>query len=536
MWEKSKRVLVSGVLSLSLIGSTTVLAAVNDPTHTQINENTARNYLKVSYEGEILFHEQVPTKTMIQVLNGNNDVIESNVLTSDKEMNLGEPKVNDGKMLSYWSIEMANEKLLIKPILTNKEEYAVKFYVKDSGGNLLENHEQIKEIVKSATRNTKLKDVLPNVNPNPNYKFSGWFETVNNKEEKLQGIDDRKITNSKGEYYAKFYSDFNDNNIDDKTEEITVNFETNIEGKIDPIKLNVGQKVKAPKLSSKDKIFIGWYTNKELTNKFANDNLKGSITLYAKWENAEKVINESEKKPITDKDVSDQVEKLLNDLKNKQTLNEKPDTNNTKDNTKANNSNVTPSTSNPAGTVGSWTQNNSGIKDNAALNANKVNVYNGTKYVIKNKNVGEIYMVKFYDENGAFVSSLALPYGRTIKLLDEKENLHEEYAVRQDTSINLNKADYVVNKDSTFLGLETRTVDVNASEITEIYPKIAKRNNASSFLYKNGEKDNQKKNSEIQIWIITLSVIAVFCIILATLLFLKKRKKKEQDQGQNINI
>lgn len=68
MWEKSKRVLVSSVLSLSLIGNTTVLAAVNNPTQIQENENIARNYLKVSYESKILFHEQVPSKTMIQVL------------------------------------------------------------------------------------------------------------------------------------------------------------------------------------------------------------------------------------------------------------------------------------------------------------------------------------------------------------------------------------------------------------------------------------------------------------------------------------
>lgn len=555
MREKSKRVLVSSVLTLSLIGNTTVLAAVNNPTHTKENENIARNYLKVNYESKVLFHEQVPTKTIIQMLNENNDVIESNILTSDKEMNLEEPKISNGKMLSYWSIEMTNGKLLIKPVLTNKEEFSTKFYVKDDGGNLLENHKQIKEVVKSVTKNTKLKDVLPDVNPNANYKSAGWFETVDKGdgkkvEEKLGNIDDRKITDSKGEYYVKFYSDFNGNNIDDKTEEITVSFVTDIEEKIDPVKLNVGQKIKAPKLSSKDKIFMGWYTNKELTNKFANDNLKESITLYAKWENAEKVINESEKTPITDKDVSDQVEKILNErfkeLKDSQTTTEKSNENNNKDaaknnnqnsdsnNPNANNSNVIPPTSNP---TGGSIQNNTRLKDNVALNSsngNKFSAYTQTKYVIKNKNVGEKYMIKFYDENGAFVSSLTLPYGRTIKLLDEKENLHEEYAVRQDTSINLDTAKYV-NKGSTFLGLDTRTTQVNSSEITEIYPKTVKKSNSSSFLYKQDEKDAQKKNSKNQNLIIILSAIAVFCFTLGTFLFLKKRKKKEQNQAQNTN-
>lgn len=555
MWEKSKRVLVSSVLSLSLIGNTTVLATVNNPTKTQENENIARNYLKVSYESKVLFHEQVPSKTMIQVLNENNDVVESTVLTSDKEMNLEKPKVSNGKMLSYWSIEMKDGKLLIKPVLTTKEEFSVKFYVKDVGGNLLENHQQIKEVVKSATKDTKLKDVLPDINPNTNYKFAGWFETVDKGdgkkvEEKLQDIDDRKITDSKGEYYAKFFSDFNNNGIDDKTEEITVNFVTNIEEQIEPVKLNVGQKIKAPKLSNKDKVFIGWYTNAELTNTFGNDNLKESITLYAKWENAEKVINESEKKPITDKDVSDQVEKILNErfkeLKDSQNITKKPnettnkETNESTDkpkdsnNDNKNNSNVIPPTNNPWGDL---IQNDTQLKDNAALNgsnSNKVSVYTETKYVFKNKNVGEKYMVKFLDESGAFVSSLTLPYGRTIKILDENENSHEEYAVRQDTTINLDTERYI-NKGSTFLGLDTRTVQVNSTEITEIYPTTAK-NNSNSFSYKKDEKNSQKEDSNIQNVILILSTVAVICIILGTLLLLKKRKKKEPNQEQNINM
>ena len=149
MWGKSKRVLVSSVLSLSFIGNTTVLATVNNPTQTQENENVARNYLKVSYEGKVIFHELIPPKTMIQVLNEKNDVVESMVLTSDKEMNLEKPKVSNGKMLSYWTIEMKDGKLFIKPVLTPKQELSVTFYVKDVGGNLVENHKQIKEVVKA---------------------------------------------------------------------------------------------------------------------------------------------------------------------------------------------------------------------------------------------------------------------------------------------------------------------------------------------------------------------------------------------------
>ncbi|WP_253207845.1 InlB B-repeat-containing protein [Bacillus cereus] len=346
-----------------------------------------------------------------------------------------------------------------------------------------------------------------------------------------------------------------------------MNFVTNIEEQIAPVKLNIGQKIKAPKLSNKDKIFIGWYTNAELTNKFSNDNLKDPITLYAKWENAEKVITESEKKPITDKDVSDQVEKILNErfkeLQEAQTNTEKPNETTTEvpnkettgttekpndskgtatnsnqksdaNNAKTNNGNVIPPTNNPWG--GSM-QNDTKLKDYLTSNSsnnNKVSVYTEKKYVFKNKNIGEKYMVKFLDASGAFVSSLTLPYGRTIKILDENENSHEEYAVRQDTTINLDTERYI-NKGSTFLGLDTRTVQVNATEITEIYPTTAK-NNSNSFLYKKDEKNNQKKDSNNQNIIIALVTVAVICIILGTFLFFKKRKKKEKNQEQNINM
>lgn len=63
-------------------------------------------------------------------------------------------------------------------------------------------------------------------------------------EEKLQNIEDMRVTDSQSEYYARFFSDFNNNGIDDKTEEITVNFVTSIEEQIEPVKLNVGQKLK----------------------------------------------------------------------------------------------------------------------------------------------------------------------------------------------------------------------------------------------------------------------------------------------------
>ncbi|MGR5881039.1 InlB B-repeat-containing protein [Bacillus cereus] len=377
----------------------------------------------------------------------------------------------------------------------------------------------------------------------------------------------KKITDSTGVYYAKFYSDLNNNGIDDTTEEITVNFVTNIEEQIEPVTLHVGQRMQTPKLSHTDKVFMGWYTNPELTNKFGNDNMRDSITLYAKWENSEKVINESEKVPIIDKDVSDQVEKMLHERfkeVNEEKINrENPNETKTEvpnqvatgttDNTNANkgvatnnnqksdphNTNSNTNHANPVASnpLGGSLQNGTKGKENGtsnSANSNKITAYTETKYVFKNKHIGEKYMVKFLDESGAFVSSLTLPYGRTIKLIDENEKAHEEYAVRQDTTITLDTERYV-NKGSTFLGLDTRTVQVNATEITEIVPTTAK-NSANSFLYKQEKKGEQKKEKHTSIWMMVCSGIAVVGIMIGIFFFLKKRKQKEKVQIKNPNL
>lgn len=58
-------------------------------------------------------------------------------------------------------------------------------------------------------------------------------------------------------------------------------------------------------------------------------------------------------------------------------------------------------TSNP---WGGSIQNDTKLKENVVSNSNKITAYTETKYVFKNKNIGEKYMVKFLDESGAFVS------------------------------------------------------------------------------------------------------------------------------------
>lgn len=559
MWKKSRLILLSSALVFSLIFSPisfVVLAedepeevedeteesapeAVEDDEKSEIPQNVIQNYVKVKFENKILFHEQVPSKTIIQVLNGSDEVIESEVLSSDMEMELEAPKIEKGNMLSYWSIEQEKGKMIIKPILIEEKELLVNFLTTE-GGELLENNAQTKEIAKSVNKGTNLKDILPEVNPKKHYKFTGWFEYVITEdgeeiEEKLENIEDIKITDSEGEYFAKFYPDFNDNGIDDRTEEVTVKFVTNTDKKIEDVKTNIGNHIKLPTLEKKDSVFMGWFTDSEYQNKFTNDPLQESITLYAKWENADKIIEESETKPITDKDISDQIEKILNERL--QGLNANNASGGSNQNNNAAQTSSNPPKNPPKNSVVNDTS-SSGNQDNGlqvlsepnqSSNANQINTFTEKQYVFANKNIGERYMVKFFDENESFLFSLALPYGKTIKTLDENEQLHSEYAVRQDTTITLNVNDFV-NADSTLLGFDTREVRVNSMQITEVFPQV--KSAVSENLAYERQQALELKNQEMRKWnTIKFSLIGlVIAGVIGALAYLFMRRKRQAQE------
>ena len=461
MWKKTKLILLSSALAFSVTCTTTnFVVLAEDDTQSPITENISQNYLKVKFENKVLFHEQVPSKTIIQVLNAANEVLKSEVLSSDMELELEAPKTEKGKILSYWSIERKENKLLITPVLIAEKELPVKFLATE-GGQLLENNAQTNEIVKSVNKGTNLKDILPEVNPKDRHKFAGWFETLiteeNKKtEEKITDIDDRKIMNTQGNYYAKFFPDFNDNNIDDRTEKITVKVVTNSDEAFKDIATNVGKQFSLPKLKKKDHVFMGWYKDDEYKEKFTDDVFTESLTLYAKWEKVDKVITKAEKKPITDKDISDQVERILDErLRRNNNASQSP---NNASQSPANQ----PKTSDSELVI-------EPIKP--SYEGNTGSSFKETKYVFNNKKLGQEHMVKFFEKDGGFLFSLILPYGKTIKLYDENDSPHEEYTIRQDTTITLNTGDYI-NEGSIFLDFDTREVRVNSTQITEIFPKV----------------------------------------------------------------
>lgn len=522
MWKKSKLVLLSSVLAFSLTYSATnFVALAAEDTTTAVTANNyqyvsnSQNYVKVKFENTVLYHELVPSKTIIQVLNTNDEVIESMVLSGDKEIELNAPKIEKGQMLSYWSIEIKSNKMIIKPILINQKDVSARFFTME-GGDILHNNALITELVKSVNKGTYLKDILPEVNPKNHYKFTGWFATGDSEErEKMseKDIADMKLNGATANYYATFYPDANNNNIDDRTEEITVKFVTNSDKKIENVVAHVGEPIELPEIEKKGSIFMGWYTDEKYKNQFENDIFTESLTLYAKWENAEKVIKESQTKPVTDKEISDRIEKILNErLKGL----------NTNTSTPKNDYNAiqTPSVQIP-----------SVDKGNDSGSANQVNSFKETIYVYDNKNLGQSYMVKFFDENEKFLFSLTSPYGKTIKTYDENEQLRSEYAVRQDTTITLDLKKYI-NEGSLLLGFDSREVKVNSSQITEVFPETKSEINESAAYVQKQAMDAIaerelaiKKRNNIAGWLIAVAILSIGGAILY--LFLKRRKHKQ---------
>lgn len=566
MRKKTKFLLLSSILAFSLTVSP-AMAATNtnsEITEPVVNESESKqpekvnqNYVKVMFEEKIIFHEQVPTKTYIQVLNSNDEVLQSEVLSSDTELELAAPDLEKGEMFSYWSIEKGEDNLTIKPVIVTEKELSVKFTTTE-GGHLLENNAQTTEVVKSVNKGSVLKDALPEVNPEENHKFLGWFEKVSGgKEAKISDIEKRKIVDAKGNYFAKFFPDYDDNNIDDRTEEITVKFVTNSPDKFKDIKTNVGNQIELPVLEKDDSIFMGWYTDEEFRNKYTDDILTGSLTLYAKWEKAEKVIEDAQTKPITDKDISNQVEKILNErlkeFENGNNTNQTPPKNSTAEVPKSsavpknnespkayenppvtNNSDFEPF-ENGYETIQSMPDiNNSEVivqPSEPAYEGNTSNNFKKTKYVFANENIGQVHMVKFFDQEDRFLFSLTLPYGKTIKLYDENEEFRAEYAIRQDTTITINTDEYV-NEGSTLIEFETREVRKNATRITEIFPNVNVNSTDESIAY---EKEmasaamEKQADTKRNLWFILIGGLLALAAGI-TYYFLKKRRESSEEE------
>ena len=533
MWKKSKLLILSSAMILTLSSNVTPLVvAAYDDENTEEMQNVSKHYLKVKYDEKILFHKQLVTKTIVQVKDLEGNIIDSNVLSSDDELELTKPKLTAGKMLSYWDFEQTKELLVIKPVVVDEKDILVKFTALE-GGELVEDKKQMVEVLKSANKDTPLKEVLPKTNPLKGHKFAGFYETI--FDEKLEDTKDvlidenEKLKNPKNEYIAKFYPDLNDNDIDDSTEKIKVKFETDAFEKLDDVEVKVGSVIELPAMEKDDYIFYGWFFDKEFKNEYKGDVLIDDTTFYAKWEKVKEVIKEAEEKPITDKNISDQVEKQMQQQTQKTQPNKQQASKPTASTPVQDQSPKVPVINNPENKEDKGVKENKEDKENKEFDKSLLGSFTETTYEFDNKNVKKRFMVKFYDENENFIMSMTLPYGQTIKTLDENDNLKKEYGVRQNTTIILQAKDYVADVDS-LEDFNTRKVRVNASEIVEISPRVkaaidtsmADEIAAAQKELKQAQKDAKSKTRFTTILVISL----LGALITGLGLFLKKRSKR----------
>lgn len=504
----------------------------------------AQHYLKVIYEDKVLFHEKIDGGKYLEIYNASGDVISSEIFKGDKDVKLEKLENPEGKLLSYWAVEI-DEKITITPVFIEKRSVRSGFIATD-GGHLLHENSQIKDIVKNYKEGALFNEVAPQVNPEENYKFRGWF--YYNADNKIQQF---KVTDISSPvhlttYYAMFYKDMNDNKIDDTTESVTLKFVTNSQQKIKDKNLYVGQPYSMPKLEPKqDHVFIGWYEDSSLSEKFVGDTpLLADKTLYAKWEKVEKIMEESPNNPITDKDISAQVESILNGRLDElekaidrvnQTASDNSQKSATVQTDKGGNvvnppkENVEllpqPENEKPVEQPQPQQQSSNNSTSNNA-ESNEVLTYTETKYVFKNLNMRQDFLVKFYDENEKFLFSITLPYGQSIQVMNESENVVKEFFVRQDTTITLNVADYLLNSDE-LDKFTSQTVRVNETDVTQVFPiKRYVEPQHFSANVQNIQEETTEDDSNSTLFFALLAIVLIVCG--ATAYYLIQRKKKQQ--------
>lgn len=505
--DKLKLFITSFILLISLFSTSLPEAFAETP---------KTYYLKILFKNTVLYHDEVSENKYIQVLNLDNEVIKSEVLKGNLDLELETPNVPTGKLLSYWDIQETDTHFKIVPVVINKKESTSTFNAKE-GGYLIDNNSQVKEITKTYNSNTLLKDILPEVKPIENYKFRGWYiynygsSTELDELDLIEFLDLEKVNvtdttkvEPKNYYQALFYKDLNNNDLDDKTEKIRLKFVSDNNQQIDDIEISVGESFTLPKLDIKnDHVFVGWYLDKEFKTLYDSNNpIIENTTLYAKWQEVEQIITNSEKKPITDENISNQIESILNG---------RLDTLEAAIQEAANNYANLPQIETNANTESS----NSESKNNEVL------TFTEKKYVFNNPNTDRNFLISFRNEDNEFLFSTVLPYGRTIRLLNQYEGLVNEYTVRQETTITV-KMNEIVTKGQ-FQDFEIREVRENSSDISEVIPLVKEPKKIDTPAI---EKQSQEESMFNFQNILALSIL--FVVAVAIILFIKKRKNRQQ--------
>ena len=362
----------------------------------------------------------------IEVLNENDEIIEKIDLNdSTEKIVLGNAEDTNSLLFNSWKINekvdeneefyKADKKYFeAKPIYDEKEDYILTFTA-DKEATLLTNDNEVVEYLKKPYKSkTKIAEYLPKVKINEDFKgdwiISGTEEII---DKKTEANNDLTL-----EYQT--YQDKNDNNIDDFTEEFTIDFVTNLDEEIESKTVEWEETINLPKLSDNKKLFYDWFIDKDLETKFTeNIKVTDNLTLYAKLKDVSEVVNESVENPIYRNDVALQVEKILtkNNKKIDETYNQE-------------------------------------IKEIEAEREERMKYNEENNIIASEKQVqldlynmdhDKTFLINFLNPTGNYRYSIVVPYGQTIKILTENGELYKEYGIRQNTSILLDDNELLSN-------------------------------------------------------------------------------------------
>ncbi|HFU4502127.1 TPA: hypothetical protein ACGPA6_002017 [Streptococcus suis] len=493
--KKYQKQLLSSFLILTLasapLSSIPQVLAEEGVATTQQAPNQA--FLKVAKSsGIILYHQKLQVGQIVQIVNFQDEILTSEELTTNLDLTVPDLEIPEGKILSYWALESIEGGVRLKPILVEAQQGTLQFNVSGEG-YLVKDNAKVKDLAITFTKGEPLEKYLPEIAPAENMKLSGWF------------IDEKKVNPQKHtleegiSVIAKFYKDVNNNEIDDSTESATVKFVTNSDIKIADLGMFVGNYVELPILKQDNKIFMGWFSDENLSNKFDNNKLiTKDITLFAKWEEAEKLINDSQNQKITDPLISKQLEEILNNVnelnaivkdKNETIRPNVPSANSGKTTTTTTQK---PSTSVSQNTVTPQAENVPQVLTPEVPEKEKE-----IKYVFSNPNVGKKHMLKFQDENEEVLFTMMTPYGQTVRIYNTDNQKIKEYGVRQNTTILLDsKVTYLT--DSTKIDYYTKDTIVNDRVLMDIMPIVKKDESKDTYT----QKSELKKDKKSSVWFI----------------------------------
>lgn len=445
--EKKKKIVKISILAIFII----LITLGGYLSYEKIYLPSQKEYIvKIHGDNDILLDKLTFKKdSYIQVLDQNKKVQRKIKLNENtKTLILENAKDTDNLLFNGWEFEKKVDKkeefykkdivyFNAKPTYDNKEDFVLKF-IADEKAIVLVDEQKVTYLNKPYTSETSINDYLPEVMIEKDYK-GDWVigDTI---------VDENTIIDKDSILQFKTYQDKNNNSIDDFTEEFTIDFVTNIEQNVDSRVVKWEEKIEMPKLEDESKIFYEWYVDEEYKREFTEQTkVTDNLTLYAKVKGFKEIINETIEDPIDRKDIGLQVKKMLEE-RNKsvdEAFNKEIEN---KDKERAE--------------LKKYNQENNIVTQDIQVEIN-----------LQNLEHNKLHLVNFVDPLNKFRYSLVLPYGQTIKVVNENGNLYQEYAVRQNTTIVLDEKQLVSNT-SKLDKYDSEYRQINDSVFVKIQPTI----------------------------------------------------------------